>query len=91
MKGALIAMLVFVAIVQVMVKPGEAVTCGQVECVFGPLHSLSDCRRNSCTRSAVMAAAARYPSIKEDAASSLPQKCGVAMDIPISKTTNCAK
>eukprot|EP00257_Ricinus_communis_P001366 XP_002511593.2 non-specific lipid-transfer protein A-like [Ricinus communis] len=37
----------------------------------------------------IKAAAARYPTIKEDAASSLPKNCGVEMNIPISKTTNC--
>ncbi|XP_021906814.1 non-specific lipid-transfer protein A-like [Carica papaya] len=37
----------------------------------------------------VKEAAARYPNIKEDAASSLPTKCGVQMNIPISKNTNC--
>ncbi|XP_050203799.1 non-specific lipid-transfer protein A-like [Mercurialis annua] len=37
----------------------------------------------------VKAAAARYPNIKGDAASSLPKKCGVDLNIPISKTTNC--
>ncbi|ESR50832.1 hypothetical protein CICLE_v10033516mg [Citrus x clementina] len=46
-------------------------------------------RRAACD--CVKAAAARYPNIKEDAASSLPTKCGVQIGIPISKTTNCAK
>ncbi|KAJ8748724.1 hypothetical protein K2173_011275 [Erythroxylum novogranatense] len=44
-------------------------------------------RRAACD--CVKAAAARYPNIKEDAAASLPQKCGIAMNIPISKNTNC--
>ncbi|KAL9441163.1 hypothetical protein AB3S75_019775 [Citrus x aurantiifolia] len=46
-------------------------------------------RRAACD--CVKAAAARYPNIKEDAASSLPTKCGVEMNIPISKSINCAK
>ncbi|XP_021907061.1 non-specific lipid-transfer protein A-like [Carica papaya] len=37
----------------------------------------------------VKEAAGRYPNIKEDAAASLPTKCGVQMNIPISKNTNC--
>ncbi|EEF35287.1 Nonspecific lipid-transfer protein B, putative [Ricinus communis] len=37
----------------------------------------------------VKTAAARYPNIREDAASSLPYKCGVVINVPISKTTNC--
>ncbi|WCJ22999.1 Non-specific lipid-transfer protein [Euphorbia peplus] len=37
----------------------------------------------------VKAAAAHYPNIKDDAASSLPKKCGVELNIPISKTTDC--
>ncbi|KAL9420342.1 hypothetical protein AB3S75_038006 [Citrus x aurantiifolia] len=45
-------------------------------------------RRAACD--CVKAAAARNPNIKEDAASSLPSKCGVQIGIPISKTTNCA-
>ncbi|KAL9441162.1 hypothetical protein AB3S75_019774 [Citrus x aurantiifolia] len=112
MKSVVILMLV-VAMVQIMVKPGEAVTCGQVDA------SLASCisyltaggspyavccdgvknlktitpttadRRAACD--CVKAAAARYPNIKEDAASSLPTKCGVEMNIPISTSTNCAK
>ncbi|KAJ4710666.1 Non-specific lipid-transfer protein [Melia azedarach] len=114
MKGDVISMLVLIAIVQVMmVKPGEAVTCGQVDASLAPcipyltaggspaaaccdgVKNLKTITPTTADRRAacdcVKAAAARYPSIKEDAASSLPQKCGVQMDIPISKTTNCAK
>ncbi|KAJ4710669.1 Non-specific lipid-transfer protein [Melia azedarach] len=113
MKGAVISMLVLVAIVQMMVKPGEAVTCGQVDASLAPcipyltaggtpaaaccdgVKNLKTITPTTADRRAacdcVKAAAARYPSIKQDAASSLPQKCGVQMDIPISKTTNCAR
>ncbi|KAJ4726418.1 Non-specific lipid-transfer protein [Melia azedarach] len=112
MKSAVILMLV-VALVQFMVKPGEAVTCGQVDaslasCIpylmAGGSPSAACCdgvknlktitpttadKRAACD--CVKAAAAKYPNIKEDAASSLPKKCGVDMNIPISKTTDCAK
>ncbi|WCJ44060.1 Non-specific lipid-transfer protein [Euphorbia peplus] len=43
-------------------------------------------RRAACE--CVKAAAAHYP-INDKAASSLPKKCGVTINIPISKTTNC--
>ncbi|XWS77318.1 hypothetical protein CRYUN_Cryun01aG0250700 [Craigia yunnanensis] len=37
----------------------------------------------------VKQAAARIPTIKEDAASFLPVKCNVQINYPISKNTNC--
>lgn len=43
-------------------------------------------RRAACN--CVKSAAARYP-IKQDAASNLPGRCGVSMNIPISPNTNC--
>lgn len=39
----------------------------------------------------VKAASARYPNLKPDAASALPQKCSVPTSIPISPTINCQK
>ncbi|OMP00729.1 Plant lipid transfer protein/Par allergen [Corchorus olitorius] len=36
-------------------------------------------------------AAARIPAIKEDAAASLPAKCHIQVDFPISKSTDCSK
>ncbi|XP_038684108.1 non-specific lipid-transfer protein A-like [Tripterygium wilfordii] len=36
-------------------------------------------------------AAAKFPNIIPDAASSLPQKCGVDTSIPISKNIDCTK
>ncbi|CAI0417190.1 unnamed protein product [Linum tenue] len=47
-----------------------------------------DDRRAACA--CVKAAADHYP-VKEDAASSLPTKCGVAISIPISKAINCQR
>ncbi|OMO82227.1 Plant lipid transfer protein/Par allergen [Corchorus olitorius] len=35
--------------------------------------------------------AARIPAIREDAAASLPAKCNLPVDFPISKTTDCTK
>ncbi|EEF50265.1 non-specific lipid-transfer protein A-like [Ricinus communis] len=111
MKGAVISMLVVLAIVQ-FVMPGEAVDCGQVNsslasCIpfltGGVASPSASCcagvqnlktlapttadRRAACD--CIKAAAARFPTIKQDAASSLPKKCGVDINIPISKTTNC--
>ncbi|RXH93385.1 hypothetical protein DVH24_013961 [Malus domestica] len=37
------------------------------------------------------AAANRFPSVEEVTASTLPGKCGIVMNIPISKTTNCQR
>ncbi|KAM1370006.1 hypothetical protein ACFX15_039778 [Malus domestica] len=37
------------------------------------------------------AAANRFPSVDEVTASTLPGKCGIVMNIPISKTTNCQR
>ncbi|KAJ4710667.1 Non-specific lipid-transfer protein [Melia azedarach] len=113
MKGAIISVLVLVATVQMLVKPGEAVTCGQVDASLAPcipyltaggspaaaccdgVKNLQTITPTTADRRAawdcVNDAAARYPSVNEEAASSLLQKCGVQMDIPISKTTNCAK
>ncbi|OMO57582.1 Plant lipid transfer protein/Par allergen [Corchorus olitorius] len=34
-------------------------------------------------------AASRVPNIKEDAAASLPAKCNIQVNFPISKNTNC--
>ncbi|CAL1392786.1 unnamed protein product [Linum trigynum] len=45
-----------------------------------------DDRRAAC--GCVKAAAGRYP-VKDDAASSLPTKCGVDIGIPISKAIDC--
>ncbi|XP_031266884.1 non-specific lipid-transfer protein A-like [Pistacia vera] len=38
----------------------------------------------------VKSAAAKYPNINQDAASSLPGKFGAPLNIPTSKNTNCA-
>ncbi|XP_057999179.1 uncharacterized mitochondrial protein AtMg00810-like [Hevea brasiliensis] len=37
----------------------------------------------------IKTAAARYPNINANAASSLPKKCGIDFNIPISKSTDC--
>jgi len=46
-------------------------------------------RRAACD--CVKQAASRYPNINEDAASSLPAKCGVQISFPISRNVNCRK
>ena len=115
MKGAVISMLVLVALVQFMVKPAGAITCGEVDsdlsacvpyltgrggddpppqCCAGVIKlknsavSIAD-KKAACE--CVKAAAARISDISEAAASSLPAKCDVQIDIPISKDFNCAE
>lgn len=44
-------------------------------------------KRAACN--CVKTAAQRYPSLKDEAAQTLPEKCRVKLDIPISRTTNC--
>jgi hypothetical protein len=115
MKGAIISMLVAVAMVQFMVKPGEAITCGDVNsdlsaCVsyltgkggdFPPpqccdgVNKLKESAVSIADKQAacecVKAAASRLPDMKDEAASSLPAKCKVQVDVPISKNFNCAE
>ncbi|KAG5538719.1 hypothetical protein RHGRI_019321 [Rhododendron griersonianum] len=110
MKGVVIAIVVL-AMVQLMVEPSQAVTCGQVDACLVPcmsylmaggtpqpaccegvknlkgMASTTADKRAACN--CVKAAANRYPNIKDDVAQALPAKCGVQMDIPVSKTTNC--
>ncbi|XP_031260303.1 non-specific lipid-transfer protein A-like [Pistacia vera] len=103
-----------VAMVYFMVKPGEAVQCGQVAASLAscmpyleaagqnPSTACCDGVRNikaitptTADRQAacecVKSAAAKHPNINQDAASSVPGKCGVPLNIPISPYTNCAK
>ena len=112
MKGAIIVVVVL-AIVQLMVEPGRAISCGQVDAALAPcmpyltgggnpapkccdgvkdikgMASSTADKQTACN--CVKTAANRYPSLKDDAALALPDKCGVEMDIPISRTTNCDK
>ncbi|XP_031260304.1 non-specific lipid-transfer protein A-like [Pistacia vera] len=110
---SIVMLVLAVAMVYFMVKPGEAVQCGQVAASLAPcmpyLEAKGDLstaccdgvrnikaitptttdRQEACE--CVKSAAAKHPEIKQDAASSLPGKCGVPLNIPISKYTNCAK
>ncbi|GFY92715.1 hypothetical protein Acr_08g0011110 [Actinidia rufa] len=112
MKGV-ITVVVVLAMVQLMVESGRAISCGQVDASLAPcvpyltggsslapkccngvkdikgMASSTADKRAACN--CVKAAANRYPSLKEDVAEALPTKCGVQMDIPISRTTNCDK
>ncbi|XP_038711775.1 non-specific lipid-transfer protein A-like [Tripterygium wilfordii] len=110
MKGAAV-ILVVVAMVYSMAKPGEAVpSCGQVESSLGAcmqylisgsnltpaccegvknLKAITPTtadRQTACN--CLKQAAAKFPNINQDAASSLPQKCGVDTSVPISKNTD---
>ena len=113
MKSVIISVFVVLAMVQFMVKPGQAaVSCDEVnECLascipyltsgagnpsaqccggVGKLQKISETtadKQAACN--CVKQAAARIPTIKEDAASSLPAKCNVQINYPISKNTNC--
>ncbi|XP_060218971.1 non-specific lipid-transfer protein 1-like [Lycium barbarum] len=66
-------------------EPGAA-CCSGVKTLKGMAQSIDE-RRTACN--CVKAAANRYTNLKDDAAQALPGKCGVALDIPISRTTNC--
>ncbi|KAJ8753672.1 hypothetical protein K2173_026348 [Erythroxylum novogranatense] len=97
MKRVLVSMLVVV----VMVQLGKARTSGNLRggnpptaCCDGVKNIKAITPTTVDRRAAyncVKAAAARYPNIKLDAASSLPKKCGVEMNNPISQATNCDK
>ena len=113
MKSVIISVFVVLAMVQFMVKPGQAaVSCDEVNeylasCIpyltsgagnpsaqcwggVGKLQKISETtadKQAACN--CVKQAAARIPTIKEDAASSLPAKCNVQINYPISKNTNC--
>ncbi|KAJ9188531.1 hypothetical protein P3X46_003882 [Hevea brasiliensis] len=60
--------------------------CGGVKNLNALAQTTAD-RRAACD--CIKTAAARYPNINADAASSLPKKCGIDFNIPISKSTNC--
>nr|C0HM61.1 RecName: Full=Non-specific lipid-transfer protein 1; Short=LTP1; Short=nsLTP1 [Carum carvi] len=51
------------------------------------MSTTTDNKRNACK--CVKTAAARYPSLKDEVAQALPDKCQVKLDIPISRNTNC--
>ena len=113
MKGVVISVLVVLAMVQFMVKPGQAaVSCKEVSVSLAPCISyltsgagnpttaccdgvgkLQKMAQTTADKQAacncVKDAASRNPAIKEDAASSLPKKCNIQVNFPISKNTNC--
>ncbi|KAM3266138.1 hypothetical protein CQW23_01150 [Capsicum baccatum] len=66
-------------------EPGAA-CCSGVKTLSG-LAKSTDERRTACN--CLKAAANRYPNLKDDAAQALPSKCGVALNVPISRTINC--
>ncbi|KAL3381085.1 hypothetical protein AABB24_001286 [Solanum stoloniferum] len=66
-------------------EPGAA-CCSGVKTLNGNAQS-SDDRKTACN--CVKAAANRYPNLKDDAAQSLPSKCGISVNVPISRTVNC--
>ncbi|KAI8027275.1 hypothetical protein LOK49_LG02G00826 [Camellia lanceoleosa] len=111
MKGVVIAVVVL-AMFELMVQPGWAISCGQVDNYLAPcvpyliggsgspaptccdgvknikgMASTTADKQAACN--CVKQAANRYSNLKDDAAQSLAAKCGVQMDIPISRTTNC--
>ncbi|KAM7258416.1 hypothetical protein ACFE04_014157 [Oxalis oulophora] len=66
----------------------SAACCAGVTKITKIAQSIDD-KRAACE--CLKTAAARIANINQDAASALPQKCGVPFNIPISKNTNCAK
>ncbi|CAN4125942.1 unnamed protein product [Withania somnifera] len=66
-------------------EPGAA-CCSGVKTLSGLAQS-TDVRRTACN--CLKAAANRYANLKDDAAQALPGKCGVSLNIPISRTVNC--
>ncbi|GFQ08645.1 non-specific lipid-transfer protein 1 [Phtheirospermum japonicum] len=104
MKGAILGVIAILAICQLaFLQPGvEAVTCGQVDAALMPCvgyltggagPSPACCSGVKAVKglACVKAAANRYTDLKDEAAQSLPAKCGVQFDIPISRTVDCDK
>ncbi|XP_009591276.1 non-specific lipid-transfer protein 1-like [Nicotiana tomentosiformis] len=60
--------------------------CSGVKSLKGLAQTIAD-KRAACN--CVKAAANRYANLKDDAAQALPTKCGVTMDIPVSRNVNC--
>ncbi|KAL3651131.1 hypothetical protein CASFOL_007534 [Castilleja foliolosa] len=113
MKGCVIPMIAILAVFSLVVKPGRAVTCGQVDAALAPCISYltghegpsppccagvkavkgmaqtTDDKRACC--GCVKAAANRYADLKDEMAQGLPAKCGVQLDIPVSRTVDCNK
>ncbi|KAK3009306.1 hypothetical protein RJ639_013436 [Escallonia herrerae] len=111
MKAVVISVIVVLAMVQLMVKPGQAINCGQVDASLAPcltylrqggtppplccngvrtitgMATTPEDKKAACQ--CVKDAASHQTSLNDDAAKTLPQKCGVKMDIPISPTTDC--
>ncbi|KAK2966113.1 hypothetical protein RJ640_002024 [Escallonia rubra] len=111
MKAAAISVIVVLAMVQLMVKPGQAINCGQVDASLAPcltyltqggtppvqccsgVRAITEMATTQADKRAacqcVKDAASHEKTLNDDAAKTLPQKCGVKMDIPISPTTDC--
>nr|WEA82704.1 nonspecific lipid transfer protein 9 [Solanum melongena]WJJ08753.1 nsLTP9 [Solanum melongena] len=64
----------------------SAACCSGVKALSGLAQS-TDERRTACN--CLKAAANRYSNLKDDAAQALPGKCGVSLNVPISRTINC--
>ncbi|KAL0339977.1 UNVERIFIED_CONTAM: Non-specific lipid-transfer protein 1 [Sesamum radiatum] len=114
MKGGIAAVFAILAIISLVVQPGGAVTCGQIDAALVPCISYltghidspstaccggvkavkgmaeTTADKRACC-SCVKAAANRYADLKDDAAQSLPTKCGIQMDVPISRSVDCDK
>ncbi|KAL7203887.1 hypothetical protein ACSBR2_017026 [Camellia fascicularis] len=60
--------------------------CDGIKNIKGMASTTTD-KRATCN--CVKQAANHYLNLKDDAAQSLAVKCGVQMDIPVSRTTNC--
>ncbi|KAL3537074.1 hypothetical protein ACH5RR_000440 [Cinchona calisaya] len=67
------------------VEPGPA-CCNGVRTIKGLAQNTLD-KRQVC--SCVKEAANRYSNLKDDAAQALVKKCGVEIDVPVSRHINC--
>ncbi|GER49375.1 non-specific lipid-transfer protein [Striga asiatica] len=109
MRGGVFAVIAILAVFSLVVQPGWAVTCGQVDSALAPcigyligtvgspsqpccagvravkaMAKTTADKRTSCN--CVKAAASRYTNLKDSAAQTLPTKCGVQLDIVVSRT-----
>ncbi|KAK8339941.1 hypothetical protein V6Z11_A08G070100 [Gossypium hirsutum] len=102
MKGVVISVLVVLAMVQLMVKPGEAtISCEEVVNLVRPCApyimtgigsptvatTTTTDKQQACQ--CAKDAVAGFPFINEQAAASLPAICKIHIDFPISKNINC--
>lgn len=63
--------------------------CDGVRAVKAMAETSTAAKRACC--SCVKAAASRYADLKDQAAQDMPAKCGVQLDVPVSRNVDCDK